>query len=94
MTGHVALPIPPKRGTFTGMSAIKELEQAVLALPTEQRVHLAESLLESLSPATTVWSEAEELAEVERRERELERGKVQPISDTEFWERIDARRKR
>jgi hypothetical protein len=75
------------------MSAIKELDQAVLALPIEQRVHLAESLLESLSPATTAWSDAEELMEVERRERELERGEVHPISDTEFWKRIDARRK-
>jgi hypothetical protein len=38
-------------------------------------------------------SEAEELAEVERRERQLESGEVQPIEDSEFWRRVDERRK-
>ena len=76
------------------MSAIKEIEKTLLALPVEQRVVLAESLLDSLPPAEEAWSEAEELAEVERRERELESGQVQPLAETEFWKRIEARRKR
>ena len=76
------------------MSAIKEIEKTVLGLPVEQRVRLTESLLDSLPPLGEVWSEAEELAEVERREREIESGKVQPVSETEFWKRIEARRKR
>jgi putative addiction module component (TIGR02574 family) len=76
------------------MSAIEELEQTVLALPVEQRVVLAESLLDSLPPAREVWSEAEELAEVERREREIENGQVQPLAEADFWQRVEARRKR
>jgi hypothetical protein len=76
------------------MSAMAELEKTVLALPLEQRVLLAESLLSSLPPLGEEWSEAQELAEVERRERELESGQVQPLSETEFWRRLEARRKR
>ena len=76
------------------MSAIEELEKAALALPVEQRAWLAESLLSSLPPLSDQWSEAEELAEVERREREIESGKVQPLSEAEFWKRVEAGRKR
>jgi putative addiction module component (TIGR02574 family) len=76
------------------MPAIKEIEQAVLALPVEQRAHLAESLLKSLPPVGDTWSEAEELAEVERREREIESGTVQPLSEADFWKRVEANRKR
>ena len=76
------------------MSAIEELEKTVLALPVEQRVVLAESLLNSLSPAGEAWSEAEELAELERREREIESGQIQPLPDAEFWKRVEAGRKR
>ena len=66
----------------------------MLALPVEQRVLLAESLLKSLPPAGEEWSEAEEMAEVERREREIENGQVQPLKDAEFWSRVEAGRKR
>lgn len=76
------------------MSALAEIEKAVLALPVEQRVLLAESLLSSLPPLSEAWSEAEELAEVERRERQLESGQVQPLSEVEFWRRVEAGRKR
>jgi len=76
------------------MSAIEEIEKAVLALPVEQRALLAESLLGSLPPVGEVWSEAEELAEVERREREIESGQVQPLNEAEFWRRVEAGRKR
>ena len=76
------------------MSAIEELEKTVLALPVEQRVLLAESLLDSLPPLGEIWSEAEELAEAERREREIESGAVQPIPEAEFWKRVEAGRKR
>ena len=76
------------------MSAVNKIEKAVLALPVNQRAQLAESLLDSLPPLGEVWSEAEELAEVERREHEIESGKVQPISEAEFWKKIEAGRKR
>jgi hypothetical protein len=54
------------------MAAIEEIEKTVLALPVEQRVLLAESLLSSLPPVEEEWSEADELAEAERRNREIE----------------------
>lgn len=75
------------------MSAIEELEKTVLALPLEQRIVLAESLLESLPRTVQVWSDAEELAEVERRELEIESGEVRPLPEAEFWQRVEARRK-
>ena len=76
------------------MTAIEDIEKTVLALPVKQRALLAESLLSSLPPLSEDWSEAQELAEVERREREIESGKVQPVSDAEFWRRVEAGRKR
>ncbi len=76
------------------MSAVEEIQKAALALPVEQRAWLAESLLSSLPPLSDQWSEAEELAEVERREQEVESGRVQPFSEAEFWKRVEAGRKR
>ena len=76
------------------MSAIEEIERTLLALPVEQRVTLAESLLSSLPPASEVWSEADEMAEVERREHQIESGQVQPLPEAEFWGRVEAGRKR
>jgi putative addiction module component (TIGR02574 family) len=76
------------------MSAIGEIEKAVLALPLEQRAFLAESLLNSLPPPMDTWSEAEELAEAERRDREIENGQVQPLAEAEFWQRVQANRQR
>ena len=76
------------------MSAIEGIEKPLLALPLAQRVVLAESLLDSLPPSGEVWSEAEELAEVERREREIESGQVRPLPEAEFWSRVEAGRKR
>jgi putative addiction module component (TIGR02574 family) len=75
------------------MSAIEEIEKRVLALPLAQRVFLAESLLGSLPPAAEEMTEAEEMAEVERREREIESGQVRPLSEAEFWRRIETDRK-
>ena len=72
------------------MSAIEEIEKRILALPLEQRVFLAESLLGSLPPVGEDMTEAEEMAEVERRELEIESGQVQPLSESEFWRRIEA----
>ena len=76
------------------MSAIHEIEKAAQALPVEQRVLLAESLLRSLPPLGDQWSEVEEMNAVERREREIEHGQVLTLNDAEFWNRVEARRKR
>jgi putative addiction module component (TIGR02574 family) len=75
------------------MAAIEEIERTVLALPVEQRVLLAESILGSLPPVEEEWSEAEEMAEVERREQQIESGQVQPLNDAEFWRQVEAGRK-
>ena len=75
------------------MSAIHEIQKAVLALPLEQRVLLAESLLGSLPPVSEEWTESEEMTEVDRREREIESGQVQPLHEGDFWSRVEARRK-
>ena len=72
------------------MVAIKEIEQRLLALPLKHRVFLAESLLASVPGATQDMTEAEEMAEVERREREIETGQVRPLSDVEFWQQVEA----
>jgi len=72
------------------MSAIHEIEKTVLALPLKERVFLAESLLGSLPPTGEDTTEAEEMAEVERRELEIESGEVKVLSEAEFWRRVDA----
>ena len=76
------------------MSAIEKIEKTVLGLPVKERVFLIESLLCSLPPLPKEMSEADELAEAERRDREIENGKVQPLDDAEFWSRVESRRKR
>lgn len=75
------------------MSVIEEIEKTVLALPVEQRVLLAESLLSSLPVPVDAWSEAEEIAEAVRRDAEVESGKVQPLSEVEFFRRVEAERR-
>jgi hypothetical protein len=70
------------------MAAIEEIERKLLALPLKHRVFLAESLLASVLDREMTPSD--EMAEVERREMEIESGKVQALTDTEFWQEIEA----
>ncbi len=72
------------------MVALEEIEQKLLALPLKQRVFLAESLLASVPGVDREMTEAEEIAEVERREREIESGQVRPLTDVEFWRQVEA----
>ena len=72
------------------MSAIQEIEKRVLALPLDQRIFLAESLLGSLPPVGEEITEAEETVEVERRDKEIESGQAQPLSEAEFWRKVEA----
>lgn len=76
------------------MTAVDEIKKQALALGVNERVQLAESLLSSLPPVDDEWSEAEELAEAERRESEIESGQVQALHEGELWQRIEARRRR
>ncbi|HXP59643.1 MAG TPA: addiction module protein [Dongiaceae bacterium] len=71
------------------MAGIEEIERKLLALPLNQRVFLAESLLASVPPVEEEMSEAEEMAEVERRERQLQTGQVHALTDAEFWREVE-----
>lgn len=75
------------------MTAVEEIRNKALALGVNERALLAESLLTSLPPLSEEWSEAEELAEAERRDNEIESGQVQALHDGEFWKQVEARRK-
>jgi len=73
---------PCKNGArpYTGtMVAIEQIEQKLLALPLKHRVFLAEALLASVPPLDEEMTEAEEMAEVQRREREIETGQVRAL---------------
>ena len=61
-----------------GDNAAKILEEA-LRLPAEARAALAASLLDSLDNAVDPDAEAQWDAEIGRRVRELDEGKVRPI---------------
>jgi hypothetical protein len=76
------------------MTAVEEIRSKALALGINDRVLLAESLLTSLPPVSEEWSESEELAEAERRDNQIESGQVQALHDGEFWQQVEARRKR
>ncbi len=62
---------------------IKQIEEAALQLPIEARAGLAQKLLLSLESPDDEEIAAEWLSEAERRARELDEGKVEPISAEE-----------
>ena len=66
----------------------------MLALPIKERALLAEALLQSLPEGADEMSDAEEIAEAERRDHEIETGRVQPVTQEEFFRRVEATRKR
>ena len=72
------------------MVAIKEIEQRLLTLPLKQRVYLAESLLASVPAAGEETTEADDMAEVDRREKQIEAGQIRAMSDEEFWRAVQA----
>ena len=75
------------------MTPIQEITTTVLGLPVRERVQLAESLLASLPDAWGDASEEADLAEAERRDREIELGRVQPLGDAELWRQVEAGRR-
>ena len=76
------------------MTAVEEIRKQALALSLKDRVLLSESLLASLPPVTEEWSEADELAEAERRENQIASGQVQALRDGDFWQRVESRRRK
>jgi Putative addiction module component len=66
------------------MSPLKELEVAVLSLPDKDRARLADRLLGTL-PAPCADAPAAILTEAERRDAELESGRIRPLTEAQFW---------
>ena len=75
------------------MTEVAEIERAALQLPLGQRLSLAQSLLDSLPLASEDVSEEAELAEAERRDREIESGQARAISEAELWQRVASGRR-
>ena len=71
------------------MAGIEEIERKLLAFPLNQRVFLAESLLASVPSVEQEMAEAEEMAEVERRQRQLQTGQVRALTEAEFWREVE-----
>jgi putative addiction module component (TIGR02574 family) len=68
---------------------LAEIERQALALTESERALLAARLLDTLPPPDTDVTDEE----VERRERELESGRVTAISHEEFVRRVERDRK-
>jgi putative addiction module component (TIGR02574 family) len=69
----------------------RALEKQVLELPVEERAKLAHRLIESLDELSEEEAEKLWLAEAERRAREIDTGKVKPVSAEELERRVRAR---
>lgn len=67
------------------MTKLAEIEAAALRLSDSDRLVLADRLLGTLPPPPAVWEPDEILAEVLRRDGEMEAGRVRPLSEDEFW---------
>ena len=67
------------------MSTLQEIEAAILRLPESDRLHLADTLLGSLPLPPAAHEPDEIIAEALLREAELESGRVQPLSEEQFW---------
>lgn len=71
--------------------SLEELEQQVMALPPEQRARLVDKLWESLGDTTVPYLSDEWRAELERRRRELDEGKVTVIPGDEVMRKARER---
>ena len=71
--------------SFRFMSTLQEIEAAILRLPENERLHLADTLLGSLPLPPAAHEPDEIIAEALRRDAELESGRVQPLSEEQFW---------
>ncbi len=65
-----------------------EIQRMALQLPARSRMKLAEELLRSTAPTS---SPEETLAEAARRDEEIASGKLQPLSEAEFWRGVKKR---
>ena len=70
---------------------VESIEQAALQLQPEARAKLAHSLVESLGTLSRAQLEELWLDEAERRDDELESGKVRSIPGEEVFSRIESK---
>ena len=73
---------------------VESLEQAALRLQPDARAKLAHTLVESLSGLSRERLDALWLAEAERRNAEIESGKVKGIPGEQVFARIEAKYKK
>ena len=66
------------------------IAKQALHLPVKERAKLAQRLLESLDDLTEAEAEKLWIAEAERRAKELDEGKVRPVSADELERRVRA----
>ena len=71
----------------------KTVEKEALDLPVANRAKLAQRLLESLDQLSVEETEKLWLSEAARRAREIDDGKVQPVTADELERRVLARLK-
>jgi len=67
------------------MRTLEEIEAAILGLPEQGRLHLADEILGGLPQPPGALGSEEILAEVIRRDEELESGMLKPLSEEAFW---------
>jgi putative addiction module component (TIGR02574 family) len=70
------------------MSTLQEIEAAILDLPEQDRLHLADKILRSLPKPPGAMESEEILAEAIRRDQELESGVVEPLTEEAFWDGV------
>jgi len=73
------------------MTATAKLTEELLSLPSEDRIRIVETLLESLSPPTDKDVAQAWAVEVERRVRELDCGAAQSVPGEEVFAEIRQR---
>lgn len=76
---------------MSNTETIESLEQAALRLQPEARAKLAHSLVESLGQLSRQQLEGLWLDEAERRDQEMESGKVEGIQGEDVFSRIESR---
>jgi len=75
-----------------GMNSLRELETTALGLTDRQRGRLADKLLASLPPPPGAWPREAIVQEAADRDNDIESGRVQPLTESEFWAGIGRRR--
>jgi hypothetical protein len=67
------------------MTKLAEIEAAALRLSDEERFHLTDKLLGTLSPSSAAGEPDDVLGEALRRDAELEANQVKSLTEDEFW---------